>query len=358
MFTSVLWLAVIGALIILSFIVTAYELSLFSSDRIRLTMLRERGFKGASLALRLRRKPHETINAIIIVNILANTGIAVLLTHIFTSAYGESLGSLLALVIGTILIVLVGESIPKTLGVIYRESMVSILSPFMYIMIRFFTPVARILSLISSKIISPLERRVKKSREEISEEELRTMLRIAEKEGVISRYERFLMNNIMNFMDKKVEEIMIPVKNLVMISLEDDINKILDLLKAYGHSRYPVYRDNPNNVIGIIHVKDLLMKGFDKEIREIIRPITRIYHDTRLYDALRIMRRYRTHMLIVVDYNNNILGAVTLEDLIEEIFGEIYDEYDVEPSDRIKTQRTLKDHMISNISERHENLEK
>ncbi|MEZ0290231.1 MAG: hemolysin family protein [Sulfolobales archaeon] len=331
-------LIVISILLFLSFLVTLFEISLFSSDRIRLILLKEKRVFGVSTAIKLLRRSHETINSIIVINILANTGIAILLTHVFTTLYGEQLGDLLALVVGTLLIVLIGESIPKTLGVTYRESIASRLATIMYPLIKIFTPIASSLAYISSKIVSPLSVRVKRSVEGINEDELRIILKIAEKSGAISRDERILINRIMMFMDRRVEDIMIPIKDLVLISLHDNIEKIVEYVRVYGHSRYPVFDKDINNIIGFVHVKDLIVKRCDTSmsIRDLLRPIGRVYNDVKLLEALRIMRKTRSHMLIVTDYNNNVLGAVTLEDLIEEIFGEIYDEYDLFPSSRTK----------------------
>lgn len=323
---------VIAVLVSISFMVTAYELALFSSNRLRLLSMRESGVRGSGTALRLLKTYRSTVNTIILINILANTGVSVLLTEIMISVYGEDLGSLMALVVGTIIIVFFGESIPKILGLEYRERLAVRLSPLMYIVVKIFRPAADLLAELSSRIVSRLARGLEVSeRDFLSEKEIRIMLRLAQKRGVISRAERRLIENIMRFMDKKAEDVMIPRRDLVMVSIDDPVERVYDLLEKCGHSRYPVYEGNENNIVGMIHVKDLLIRGRKGPValRDILRPIIRVYNDTSLIDVFREMKRSRIHMAAVFDYNNNLLGAVTLEDLLEEVFGEIYDEYDL-----------------------------
>jgi len=323
---------VAGILITLSFTVTMFELALFSSDKIRLISMRERGVKGSLSALHLLTTPDATVNTIILLNTLANTGFSVMITEIMIYLYGPDLGSILALVIGTIVIMIFGESIPKTIGIRYSERIAVKLAPVFHKIIRSIMPLLRAVSSISSVIAESLgEKFYDKDQESFSEREVKIFLKLAQKKGVISRIERRLIEKIMRFMDLKAVDIMIPRKDLVMISVNEDINRIYELLKKYGHSRYPVYQDDVNNVIGMLHVKDLLIKNVEKtsDIKDLLRPIIKVDPETKAHDLLRIMRREGTHMAVIVDHNNNLLGAVTLEDLVEEIFGEIKDEYDI-----------------------------
>mgnify|MGYP001772633617 CR=1 FL=1 len=329
---------VIVILLGVSFVITSYELALFSSNRIRLINLERRGVRGAKYARRLLKNYSITINTIILINIMANTAISVLLAEIFVRSYGEELGSVLAIVVGTIIIVLLGESVPKTLGLEHRESISTKLSPVMYFVAKIFSPLTKTLMSISNYIIKmihgatrPYYRDSTYDTDRVSEDEVIIFLRLAEKSGSLARDERILMEKIMRFMDKKVREVMIPIKDLVMINSSDDINNIMDVLKKYRHSRYPVYEDSINNVIGYLHIKDLIIRensGKEIDLKGLLRPIHRVYEDARLHEVLRLMRKTRSHIMLVVDYNSNVLGAVTLEDLLEEIFGEIYDEYD------------------------------
>ncbi len=323
-------------LLFISFIVTAFELALFSSSKVRLIYLERKGFVGARYANKLLRKQTSTINTIIFINVVANTAISVILAEVFVRNFGDELGGLLAVAVGTVLILIFGEAIPKTFGLEYREAVSVRLSPVMYVLTRFVEPISNILFSISggftkllSNALSPGEKEISR-RDYVSEEEVKIFLRLAEKSGSLSRDERVLIERLMSFMDKRVEDAMIPRKDLVLVNISEKLDNVVELVSKYGHSRYPVYEGEINNVVGFIHVKDLLTKrrSEGEDLKELVRPIYKIYRDTRLYEALKIMRKTKTHILIVVDYNNNLLGAVTLEDLIEEIFGEIYDEFD------------------------------
>jgi len=326
----------ISILLFISFVVTAFELALFSSSKVRLIYLERKGFRGVRYANKLLKKQTSTINTIIFINVVTNTATSVILAEIFVRNFGDELGGLLAVVVGTILILIFGEAIPKTFGLEYREAVSIKLSPIMYMITRFVEPISNILFSVSggfvrllSRALSPREKEISR-RDYVSEEEVKIFLRLAEKSGSLSRDERVLIERLMSFMDKRVEDAMIPKKDLVLVSISDKLDNVIELLSKYGHSRYPVYEGEIDNIVGFIHVKDLLSKRENKGegLKEFVRPIYKIYGDTKLYEALKIMRKTRTHMLIVVDYNNNLLGAVTLEDIMEEIFGEIYDEFD------------------------------
>jgi putative hemolysin len=189
------------------------------------------------------------------------------------------------------------------------------------------SPVAVALTTVSNIIIKAFGGKPPEKKA-ITEEEIKTMLKIGEEEGTIEKDERKMIYEIFEFDETKTKEVMIPRKNIVCILEDKTVGDVINIVKETGFSRIPVYRNNIDNIIGMIHVKDTLKLDKDVPISNILRPILRIKTTEKVDEVLREMQRKRTHIAVVTDENNKTVGLVSMEDLIEEIVGEIADDYE------------------------------
>lgn len=330
--TNVAWsIAELGLLVLLlglSAFFSSSEVAFMSSNKIKLRRLRDDGSEEARIVLELLEKPEELLSVILIGNNLVNVAAASIATDLSIRAFG-SLGVGLATGVITFLLLTFGEITPKAYAVKNPEKFVMRISRVMRILVTTLNPVAVFLAWVSDYILKRLGLEVKRRKSLITEEEIEYLLRVGEEEGVLSGDERKLMSNVMRFMDLPVTSAMIPKDHLVMFNVDSKVGGVLEVFRKTGHSRYPLYDGSEDNVVGMLHVKDLLRSGVrgGDEVRHVMRRIIKVPPTTKLYDVLKMMREKKTHMAVVVS-GGELLGAVTLETLLEEIVGEIRDEYD------------------------------
>lgn len=327
-------LVLLGLLLLASAFFSGSETALFSSNRLRLRHLSEEGSGGARTALGLLENPARLLSTILVGNNIVNTATAVVATATLVRFLGPEQGSLYAFIVATMLLLLVGEITPKTIAAHHAERVSLLAAKPIHLISLLLSPVIRALSLLTNVLTGPLGGRVRSDAPMVTEEEIRLLVRIGEEQGVIESDEREMIHSIFAFGETVVREVMVPRVDMVCVEADDPVEAILAIVREHGHSRIPVYHETIDQIVGLVHVKDLLA-GFRSghlsgSVRDYTRPAYFVPDSKSLDDLFAEMRRKKVHMAIAVDEYGGTAGLVTIEDLLEEIVGPIQDEYDTE----------------------------
>jgi putative hemolysin len=333
--TSVETFQLLGIIIalLLSACSSAAETALTSVSRVKIKNLVEEGNETAQQIERLLAEPNKFLTTILVVNnvavIVAST-LATLLALSLTQNWGELISTLL-----TALVVLIFcEITPKTAVVQNPERWARVLVHPVRAAAWLLTPVIWFLGVITASLVRLLGGRVRRRGPFVTEEELRMLVTVSEEEGVIEEEEREMIHSIFELGDRPVREIMVPRIDMVTLESEDTLDEATTLIMQGGQSRVPVYEDTIDNIIGVLYAKDLLRHlrqgNTQARVRDFVRPAYFIPESKKLDDLLHELQHQRVHMAIVVDEYGAVAGLVTIEDLVEEIIGDIQDEYDKE----------------------------
>src|SRR3982074_1676747 len=315
-----------------------------SVGRLRVRFLAEQGSKAASILQRLRADPNKFLSTVLFVNtlalIVASTATALLSESLF-SRWGVPEGlrlwlTLLDSVILSVILLIAAEVTPKTLAITHAEHVALIAARPVDTLASFLGPILWAVTLISRGLTGGHAARAPY----LSEEELISMLHVSEEQGVIEEQEHQMIHGIIEIGDKTVREIMVPRTDIVAVEKHAGLKDVVRLFKEHRHTRMPVFEGDIDHVIGLIHTKDLLLfytlsssQKFD--IDRMLRPIEFTPEQKKVDELLHDMRTKKVHMMIVVDEYGGTAGLVTLEDLLEEIVGEIRDEYDSAEEDQL-----------------------
>ncbi|MBR2628019.1 MAG: HlyC/CorC family transporter [Peptococcaceae bacterium] len=320
------------ALLVLSAIFSSAETAFLSTNKIRLRNLQEDGDKKADLVLDLLENQNRLISTLLVGNNIVNISSSALATKMATDYFGDA-GVGIATGIMTLLVLVFGEVVPKNLAAAHAEGWAMFIAPFMKVMSVILTPVVVLLTKLSDTVV----RFSKKNKEEdqtITEDEFKILVNVGQEEGVFDESETEMINSIMEFDETYVKAIMVPRIDIVAVDVEDSINEVLRLIIDGGHSRIPAYEDSIDNIVGILYAKDIfehLDADFNElKVKALIRDAYYIPETKKVSDLLNELRLKKVHMAIILDEYGGTNGLVTIEDLIEEIIGDIQDEYDVE----------------------------
>lgn len=225
---------------------------------------------------------------------------------------------------------ILGELFPKSIALYHPEKITYMMAGTLNVMSKIFYPFVWILT-ISTNLLCKIFNVKADNKEKITEEDIKLMIFEGYKEGTIENDEKNYIYNIFSFNDKKIKEIMIKKENIVALDIDSDIKKILDTIKKSKRSRIPVYYETMDNIIGILNIKDLLVSHANKEmiqLKDILRKPYHVSENDIIDDVFKYMQKEQQALLIVHDEHHKVVGLVTLEDIVEEIVGEIYDEYE------------------------------
>lgn len=284
----------------------------------------------------LENNPHQVLITILIANCLANVTAAALITTIMEQIFSRlnlstGLGFSVGIGFGTFAMLLFGEVIPKNIAKSHGEKLFKSALWITNITFYLLYPLVQLLITVSDLFISLLGGRTESTELITSEREIRFLIDYINKKGLIETEKTEMLQSIFNFGSKPVKEIMVPMIDIIMIGTTESLKDALTKFSTYQFSRLPVYENNPDNVIGMIYQKDifaLLSKGEDKPLIELVRPVIFVPEGMKINQLLRQFRDERMHMAMVINEYGNITGLVTLEDVLEEIVGEISDEYE------------------------------
>lgn len=314
-------------LIILSAFFSATETAYSSLNRARLKVKAQDGGKNASLALKLSEKFDDVLFTLLIGNNIVNITASTVATLLFVAIIGGGVGPAVSTIVLTITVLIFGEIFPKLIAKNAPERFAITVAP----ILKFFMVVLFPLCIIFKGLKKLFTKVFKlRSEESITDEELKTIVEEASEDGVIEEGESELIHNAIDFHDCEVGDILVPRVNVEAVEVSMPMKKIKNVFKNSGYSRLPVYDGTIDKIIGMIHEKDFTV-AFDRgdgNIKNIIKKMAIATEHMRISTLLKSMQKARVHMANVVDEYGGTLGIVTLEDILEELVGEIWDEHD------------------------------
>ena len=324
---SISSILILVLLIIMSAYFSATETAYSSLNKIKLKSIANKGNKKAKLALELSEKYDSVISTILIGNNIVNIATASLATVLFTKLLGSS-GVTVSTIVMTILILIFGEISPKSIAKDIPESFAIVSAPLLNAFCIILKPVNHIFCLWKN-LISKVLKIQKHSG--ITEDEILTIAEEAENEGGINPQQLEIIKSAIELNDQEVIEAFTPRVDMVAIKDSCSKEELLNLFIESGFSRIPVYHDNIDNVIGIINEKDLInivVNNKNEEISSIIKPLNVIQPHMKLSQLLKLLQNNKSHMALIADEYGGTMGIITLEDILEELVGEIWDEHD------------------------------
>ena len=321
-------------MILLSAFFSSAETALTTVNRHRLRALAEDGNRNAEKVLKLISNPSKMLSAILIGNNIVNISASALVTNVTTNLFGSrflgiSTGTL------TLVILLFGEITPKTMASLYSEKLsliyIHIIAPLTVIL----TPVIWLVEKLSNGIFFVLRVDRNRNNDQMTEGELRTIVDVSVEGGVLEKEEKSMINNVVDFGDSMAKDVMIPRADMTFVSIDATYEELFAAFEEEHYSRLPVYDDNKDTVIGIVYMKDLFFAGHRKtektfQVRDIMREPFFVYEYQKTSSVMTEMRDHFVSLAIVLDEYATAVGLITIEDLIEEIVGEIRDEFDMD----------------------------
>ncbi|MCI8327925.1 MAG: HlyC/CorC family transporter [Lachnospiraceae bacterium] len=323
-------------LLMLSAFFSSAETALTTVNKIRMRKLSEEGDKRAQTVLEVTDDQGKMLSAILIGNNIVNISASSIATTLAIRVLGNK-GAGIATGILTLLVLVFGEISPKTIATIYADKIALAYARTIYLFMRVLTPVIFAVNHIALVFLKILRIDPNANRNTMTEEELRTIVDVSHETGVIETEEKVMIHNLFDFGDAQAKEVMVPRIDMTFASVDSTYEELIDIFREDKFTRLPVYEETTDNVIGIINMKDLLL--YDKKekfhIRDILRKPYYTYEHKNTAELFMDMRSSSISVAIVLDEYGATAGLITLEDLLEEIVGEIRDEYDTDEEDSI-----------------------
>lgn len=329
-------------LILLSAFFSASETAFSSVNKIRLKNYVDEKRRGSKKALYVAENFDRALSTILVGNNIVNIAAASISTKVATDLFGGNTGLVISTVGMTILILIFGEVLPKSFAKEHAESFSLLVSDVLYMLIQLFTPITALLVMLK-QLVSKLFGNQKTDVPSVTEEELKVMINLSEEEGVIDNKEKELVHRSLDFNDILVGEIFTPRIDIVAVEVNQPIEEIRDIFLQERYSRVPVYEGDIDNVIGILSESDFfsqLVQGKKVNIRELLRTPLFVVESMRISTLLPELQKSKVHMAIVIDEFGGTSGLITLEDILEQIVGEIWDEHD----EAVKTFQKINDY--------------
>jgi len=329
-------LILVGILVALGTILAAAESSMSRMTRVRAMALRAEGRRNAQLLERIQQDPPRYLNAVYLAVMFAQNGSAILVAML-AEQYFPSVGVIVASILFTVAYFVVVEAMAKTFGILHSDGAALALAPIVFYLGWLLSVPTRALIWLANVLLpgkglaqGPF----------VSEEEIRSMAEVGHEEGVIDAQERELIHSVFTFGDTVVREVMVPRPDVVAVEVKQPLRVALEQVVARGFSRLPVYREQLEHIEGVVYAKDLLRLlhtgQLDTPLANAVRPAHFVPESKRVADLLKDMQRQQFHLAVVTDEYGSVCGIVTLEDLIEELVGEIADEYDRDEPELVK----------------------
>ncbi len=330
-------LMILFVLLMLSAFFSSAETALTCVNKVKMKTLADEGNKNAKRVLEILESPGKMLSTILIGNNLVNistTSLATTLTiKVFGSVFvGAATGIL------TILILLFGEIVPKTAASINSEKLALTYSPLIKFLMFILTPVIFVIDKLSGFLLKLMHINAKGAYNPMTESELKTYVEVSHEDGAIESEEREMILNVFDLGDSLARDIMIPRIDMTMVDVDTSYARLQNLFKNTLYSRIPVYEEDKDHIIGCVTLKDFFLasKKTDFNVRTIMRDIYYTYETKKTDDLLIEMRESANNIAVVLDEYGAAVGLITLEDLLEEIVGEIRDEYDEEEEELLK----------------------
>ena len=329
-------LIILIILLMLSAFFSSAETALTTFNRIRIRSLADDGSKRAKTVLKITDNSGKMLSAILIGNNIVNVAAASITTSLAYSLGGSAVAIANAVI--TIAILLFGEITPKTTATIHAEKLALIYAPIISIFMKIMTPVIFIINGLSNAVLLLLRIDPNAKNQTMTENELRTIVDVSHEDGVIESDEKEMIYNVFDLGDAKAKDVMVPRVHVTFADVNTTYEELIEIFREDKFTRLPIFEDSTDNVIGTINMKDLLLFDNTKEfhIRDILREAYFTYEYKNISELLVEMREASFNIAIVLDEYGDTAGLITLEDILEEIVGEIHDEYDENEEDFIK----------------------
>lgn len=338
------WLSYV--LVVICIVFSAFfsgsETALTSVNKTRLKSMAENGDKKAAKTLKLAENYESMISTVLIGNNIVNIASSSIATLIFVAFLGADTGALVSTIVMTIVVLICGEVLPKNYAKLNADSLAMAVTTPISVLIVVFKPLAALLNALS-RLMAKLTGSDKQDKPSVTEEELKYIVESIEEEGVLEEDESDLVQSALDFDEIEVQEIIVPRVDMITIDVEENWEDILAMAKDSKVSRIPVYEGSIDNIIGLVHVRDILEDQIVHETHDIRSLLTQclfVHKTMNLPKLLEKLRREKMPMAIVTDDYGGTLGLVTIEDVLEELVGEIWDEYDDVEEEFVKKDDT------------------
>lgn len=325
---------VLVILVFLSAFFSCSETALTTVNRIRVRALIEEGNKKAITLGKVIENSGKMLSAILIGNNIVNISTSSIATVLAIDLIGNT-GAGVATGVVTLLILIFGEITPKTMATISAEKISLHVAGIIYALMYILTPAIFIVNKLSLGVLLFLRVDPNGKTSTLTETELRTIVDVGHEEGIIESEERRIINNLFDFGDARAKDVMVPRIDMTFVSIDCTYEDLLETFEENRYTRIPVYQDSTDNVVGIINIKDLLLykQGTRFQAKDYLREPYYTYESKKLSELMFEMRKTSVNIAIVLDEYGATAGLITLEDLLEEIVGEIRDEYDADEED-------------------------
>ena len=328
-------------LVTMSAFFSASETALTAFNRSKLKAIAEKNQRKADLLKGWLKKPNEILTALLIGNNIVNILASSIATMVAISILGNN-SRAIAISTGamTILLLIFGEITPKVVAKAYSTHISNAVIKLVYMLSKLFLPISKILMVVSKLIARIFGVKIDEIAFLITEEEIKSVVSVGEEEEVIEEEEKKMIHSIFEFTDTTVKEIMIPRTTVFAVEASKTLEEIWDVITGNGYSRIPVYEEGIDNIIGVFYIKDIfnvIRDGkLNMQVKSFIREAYFVPETKALVEMLEEFKKKHIHMAIVLDEYGGTSGIITIEDLIEEIVGDINDEFDIEHDEEIK----------------------
>ncbi len=320
-------------LILTSAFFSMTEMAFSATGKVRLKTLVDQKVKGANKALWISDNFDKALTTLLVGNNLSNIALATVSVIFFNGLFqslenAETIVSLINTFFMTTLILIFGEIVPKSIAKANPERMALRMSGILYFLIKVLTPITYLFYQLNKRVINRIE---PESKITVTEDELETIIDTMEEEGSIDEEEASMLQKVLTLSDISVEEIMTPRVDMIAVSMDRSVDYITDIFFKHKYSRIPVYDENPDNIIGILYERDFftkIIKGQNVSIKKLLKKPLFVPASTKVDALIELLQVENNHMAIVVDEYGGVDGIVTMEDALEELVGEIYDEHD------------------------------
>ena len=324
-------LASLLVLLVVAAFLSAAEISLVSVSRFRVRTLREEGNRKARGLEKLLSQPHRFLSTILLLTLLVQVGASAIAAGLALEI-GLPIATAVATGVMTFVIFIFSEMAPKTYATNHPEKVSLAVSPIIRVLSIIFYPIVHVLIFFSNGIIRLLGGKIEREGPFVTEKDIKALVTAAQEQDMIEEEEEKLIHSIFEFGDTLVREVMIPRTDMVMLEEEASMEDALEVIMQSGYSRIPIYRNDFDHIVGVLYAKDLLpylKRGeSDARLKDILREAYFVPETKRVSELLNELRTLTVHMAIVLDEYGGTSGLVTIEDVLEEIVGEIFDEYD------------------------------
>ena len=327
----ILQFAAIVILIILSAFFSGSETALFSLKPLTLRKMTQQGDDIRKIKY-LLRNPFRLLATILIGNMLVNVAASSMGASVAIALWGGK-GIAVSIIVMTFVLLLFGEVSPKRYA-IEKPARVSLFSAGILVFLeKIFFPIRRVLGVFTGRLL-----RLKKKEPTVSEEELKTIIDIGHREGVVAGQEREMIGALLKFTDRVVRDVMTKKGDIQGASIDITQQEFVNLAKKIKHSKIPIFKNSPDNIMGIVYAKELFLYP-EKPFTEMIKPVLFMHDQRRIKNVLEVFENQHIKIAIVFGQKGVVRGLVTMEDIIEEVFGEIYDEYELPGEEKQEPER-------------------